>query len=270
MPRVAIALLLVVFCGDAAAQEAGRYTSDRPHSTLRIRDRDGVAVTRLQATTKRVGPNVVVRVVLDARLRRGTRRAATLHVGTCVGGPSVSPRCPSRVSRRISLGRSSRTTRLTARLPLPPARIDAIAVSLGRPSRGLSPSNDPGTYGYLQIQGEGWRGRGAGRTYGGVVEPLDGFDVHELHLDAIGLGPREARSAVLWSVSSDDPARVGWRCTVGACGGETFRLRGDGDQNGAGPLVRDDIETDGSPTMGIVGTTGGRRLFSVRLPTPLL
>ncbi|CAA9502066.1 MAG: hypothetical protein AVDCRST_MAG85-1824 [uncultured Solirubrobacteraceae bacterium] len=258
-------LVALLLAGDATAQQ-GRYEGSRPHSVARIRDRDGVAVTRIEAKVRRVGSQLEVRVVLDAHLRRGTSRAAALHVLSCTGTTDY-PDCPNRSPRRIALAPQSRTTAATVRVAVPPPKTDAIVVALTRPPR-YKHGSDPTTYAYLQIQGEGWRGRGAGRSYGAVVEPLDGFDVHELHFDGIGLGPKEARAAVMWSVSSEEPARVRWDCTVGPCG-DSFRLKGDGRQNGEGPLDRTEFTTEGSPTLGMVGMAGNRRLFSVRVPTPV-
>lgn len=267
MLRWAIPLLLLVVCGTALAQE-GRYKGSRPHSVAAIRDRDGVAITRLHATTRLAGGRVEVRAVLDAHLRRGSARSAYAHVLSCTGTGDY-PDCRTQPPpTKIALGRRSATTRLAVRVAVPPPATDVIVVAVSRGKR-FRHGSDPTTYGYLQIQGEGWRGRGAGRLYGAVVEPLEGFDVHELHFDGIGLGPKEARAAVMWSVSSEEPARVRWECTVGPCGGASFRLKGDGHQNGEGPLDRSEFKTEGSPTLGMVGTVGSRRLFSARVPTPV-
>ena len=266
MLRWTIPLLVLAVCGTALAQE-GRYKGSRPHSVAAIRDRDGVAITRLQATTRLVDGQVEVRMVLDAHLRKGTLRSAYVHVLSCAGTGDY-PTCKRQPRpRRIAVRRQSDTTRDRIRVTVPPPESDVVVVAVSRGKR-FRHGSDPTTYGYLQIQGEGWRGRGAGRTYGAVVESLEGFDVHELHFDGIGLGPKEARAAVMWSVSSEEPARVRWDCTVGPCG-DSFRLKGDGHRNGEGPLDRTEIDTDGIPTIGMVGTVGNRRLFSARVPTPI-
>ena len=162
MLRWTIPLVLVALCGTVLAPE-GRYAGSRPHSVAAIRDRDGVAVTRLQARTRRV--DAIEDVV---------------------------------------------------RVAVPPPKTDVVVVAVIR-GRRFRHGSDPTTYGYLQLQSEGWRGRNAGRTYGLAVERLEGFDVHELHFNGIGLGPNEARAAVMGrSAPRSPPTSAGAARSAGA------------------------------------------------------
>src|SRR5687767_3002247 len=94
--------LVALTGGLAAAQEGQRYGGSRPHSIAAIRDRDGVAITRLQAITRRVGGQIEVRVALDAHLRRGTARTASHHVISCTGTTDY-PDCRDQRPRRVAL-----------------------------------------------------------------------------------------------------------------------------------------------------------------------
>jgi len=258
---IAAALLLA---GPAAARAQDPYPSGaRPHSTLSIRDLDGVAVTRLQASTVRRGAAIVARIRLTARTRDGRRRVAVIRAGRCLPGGGSYLACPPSANRRVTLRGRPVTFRLIARVPVPRRSADAIRISLTRPGEVPRPYH-PGAHAQLELQGEGWRGRLAGRLFGAVIHPVAGIDVDDLRMDAVGIRDGAVRPTIRWSARTSRAATVEWACTVEDCGGSVPVTPG-GRANG--DFTRPFLETP-SRAVGIRATIENTRLFEVDLPTP--
>lgn len=261
---LALAAAALVLAGPAAAHAQDPYPSGaRPHSTVSIDDLDGVAVTRLQASTVRRGRAIHARLRFTARLRSGRRRVAVIRAGRCLPGGGSYLACPPTANRRVVIRRRPVTFRATAVVPVPSRGADAIRISLTRPGEVPRPYH-PRAHAQLELPGEAWRGRLAGRVFGAVVEPVSGIDVVDLRMDAVGIRDGAVRPTIHWSARTSRAATVEWACTVEDCGG-TVALTPGGRSNG--DFTRPFLETR-SRVVGIRGIVEATRLFAVDLPTP--
>jgi hypothetical protein len=258
-----LAAAALVLAGPAAAHAQDPYPwSDRPHSTLSIGERDGTSVTALQAKTRRSGGRIVVDVTAAAFTRGGERVRAVLRVGRCLPGVSSFYPCPPAVSRAFTVTGRLRAIRLTAKVRVPRASVDAIRVSITRPGEVPRP-RQRGAHAILELQGEGWRGPSARGRWGADIEPLDGVAVTDLRMDAVGISDGAVRPTIRWAVRTDHERSALWSYTGGPR--RSVPLVPGGGSNGAftRPLIR-----TRSRTIGMDADLTSMPLFRVVLPTP--
>src|SRR3954469_1540453 len=199
-PLLAAAALLAAAPAGAATYPAG----ERPHTRVATYVRNGVAVTRLQASVKPSAGRL--RVTVDARVHNDLKlvKGVTLRVGSCTGGSLGYPTCPDAVRIDVPVAASRTVTvRRTVTAPVPRRGVDRLQVSVTKhgalPRRGLG-----GTYGALLLNGHAWRASLAGRTFGLDLTPRNGTSVQRMLVDAAAETDTRVRAPVAWTARSQD------------------------------------------------------------------
>lgn len=202
----------LALAGPAAADAQAPYPwGDRPHSTLSIGERDGISVMKLQAKTRRRGARIVVDVTASAFTRGGERVRAVLRVGRCLPGVSSFYPCPPAVSRAFTVTGKLRRIRLTARVRVPRASVDAIRVSITRPGEVPRPRRR-GAHAILELQGEAWRGWRIPVEWGGSALSMPDAPT-VLRMDAVGISDGVVRPTIEWSIALQYGGSVLWSYT---------------------------------------------------------
>jgi hypothetical protein len=161
-------------------------------------------------------------VVLTARSRT-TDVPAVLRVGSCTGGPMSLPVCEPNVNRSIVLHPSRTTlTRLTADVPRPAKRIDAIRISLTPPGKVVRPYRSPhAALAELLLPARAWTAY-PDRAFGlRIYRPWEGdslpYDVRAVRATAAQLSSDRLRPAFSWTASAPSETRV--ETVESPCGG---------------------------------------------------
>lgn len=258
---LSLAAAALVLAGPAAAHAQAPYPSDdRPHSTLSIGERDGISVMALTAKTRRRGAKIVVDVRASAFTRGGERVRAVLRVGRCLPGVSSFYPCPPTVSRAFTVTGKRRAIRLSAKVRVPRASVDAIRVSITRPGEVPRPRRR-GAHAILEVQGEGWRGWTHPVAWGGQML-VSSYAPTVLRMDAVGISDRVVRPTMQWSIAAPHGGWALWSYTGGPRSSVELA---PGQERGAftRPLIR-----TRSRLIGMDADITSSPLFRVTLPTP--
>jgi hypothetical protein len=268
MRKLALTLLAVV-----ALPVATAHAGDRPHTMVRLNDRDGVAVTRFEAFVRRSDGRLKVGALLAARMRSGTApRFVELRFARCTGGEVNFPVCPVGARRRVKLVPGKTAFRgFTVTLRQPPPRLDAIRVSLATPGAPVvrpRVAANPAIADLL-LRGSAWREE-AGGTFGlSAPRPPAGLRLLSARVDGAGVSADHLRPTLAYRMTDDTPVEnIFTPCgeLPPTCKGHTWMR----------PTARAFLERPGADRPEGAGDYGfvvrpqggGPALLTVRLPWP--
>ena len=250
-----------------AAPGASQATP-RPHSRVVTYDRGIVRVERLQIAVRPAARALNATVFLTVSNEHSAPTSRDLVVGSCVRGSPAYPTCPAAGrSHMVLAAHERRVVRLSARLPAPAARLDAVEAALvtpGQRTRFFVLHSDA----ELLVTGHAWRGSGAGERYGVVFAPGDAarrlnFDIPLFDVDSAYIDVRWTGTA-----APEAAATTIARCSAKACSPET--LERSTSRSGANLFGRrfgfkrvhaDSLKLEAA-------TPAGEQLFSASLPWP--
>lgn len=263
----ALALATVVAAaapGLAAAQSQAPYTGGRPHASVTLREANGIAPERLEASVRlRDGRAVVDVIVAGRRAGSGGAVRGELRVGRCGDERRAVLRCATVARTRVALGRVGRRVRFRIRRP---ASGGAIQVTLNRPgSASRILAREPAS---LVLPDEAWRGKAAGATFGGRLLRAGTVRGQLLRFDAVGISDARVRPTIRWTALSTAPATVTWRCTGAPSCDDAVREQALPAGRPFTEQRRPGLEGAGA-TVGVLGVVGDDVLFSARVPRPL-
>lgn len=176
------AMMLTLWPGVAFA--SSNAPGHRPRAQVATYLRDGLRVTQLFTSVRRVSTGLEARVQLSVHNDGSRPRRVGFSAGSCVGGSAPAPRCPPSSHRSFLIAAGDRVLRrLEVHLPLPSKQRAEIELLLTSGQTTRAPSTRQ-LVGRLRLPARAWRQPdvSTGFGYGIILSPTSTVDVQRASL----------------------------------------------------------------------------------------